>query len=419
MNRIPAFRPLTLSVLGAALALGALAPAIAQDTGDRHEGRWQRQAERARPAPPPAPESRAPAVAPVARGNDFPRPAPIEPPAARLERPPFNPAQGAPEMRLPRGMDEPRHENWGELARQQMQRQQEAQREQQRQRFEEQRAADRQRLDIQREQQRQRFEEQRAAESQRRNDGNRPAEPPRSPQDWAIQQGLEREAQARRNEQGPPGRPGWPGNRGEDRPGRIPDAERQRRIEEQRRQQAEWQREEARRRADYDRQRDRLERERRHAQYRYQQDYWRRWLAAQARWDAYRFDYYDDPFFYTPYSYRYGFDGRWYSTNSYGAEILRQAVRDGYREGWYAGQADRFDHWRFDYQGNYAWIDGSYGYPGYYVSFDAYRYYFRQGFERGYRDGYYGRYDYGRYDNGSAVILPAVLGMILAFSIIH
>lgn len=419
MNRIPASRPLALAVLGSALALGALVPAAAQDNGDRQERRWQRQTERARPSPPPAPENRQPAPAPAMRGNDFPRPAPIEPPAARIERPPFNPGQGAPAMRLPRGMEE-RQENWGELARQQMQRQQQdAQREQQRQRFDEQRMADQQRLDMLREQQRQRIEEQRMADPQRRNDGSRPAQAPHSPQDWAIQQGLEREAQARRNEQGPPGRPGWPGNRGDDRPGRIPDAERQRRIEEQRRQQAQWQRDEARRRADYDRQRDRLERERRHAQYRYQQDYWRRWMAAQARWNAYRFDYYNDPFFYTPYSYRYGFDGRWYSTNSYGADVLRQAVRDGYREGWYAGQADRYDRWRFDYRGNYAWIDGSYGYPGYYVSFDAYRYYFRQGFERGYRDGYYGRYEYGRYENGSAVILPAVLGMILAFSIIH
>lgn len=413
MNRIPAFRPLALAVLGCALALGVSLPAAAQDEGDRREDRWLRQGERARPNLPPAPEIRQPAAAPAMRGNDFPRPAPIEPPAARIERSPFNPGQTAPEMRLPRSQDAQRQENWGELARQQMQR------EQQRQRFEDQRVADQQRLDMQREQQRQRAEDQRMADPQRRNDGNRPAQAPRSPQDWAIQQGLEREAQARRNEQGPPGRPGWPGDRDDDRPGRIPDAERQRRIEEQRRQQAQWQLEEARRRADYERQRDRLERERRHAQYRYQQDYWRRWLDAQARWNAYRFDYYNDPFFYTPYSYRYGFAGRWYLTNGYGIALLRQAVRDGYREGWYAGRADRYDRWRFDYRGNYAWIDGSYGYPGYYVSFDAYRYYFRQGFERGYRDGYYGRQQYGYYDGGEIDILPAVLGMILTFSIIH
>ena len=36
-------------------------------------------------------------------------------------------------------------------------------------------------------------------------------------------------------------------------------------------------------------------------------------------------------------------------------------------------------------------------------------------FERGYRDGYYGRSQYGRYDNGIAVILPVILGAILGF----
>ena len=48
-----------------------------------------------------------------------------------------------------------------------------------------------------------------------------------------------------------------------------------------------------------------------------------------------------------------------------------------------------------------------------------YRYYFRQGFERGYRDAYYGRYQYGYYDRRSdiGVILPAVIGAILGFSL--
>ena len=209
-------------------------------------------------------------------------------------------------------------------------------------------------------------------------------------------------------------RPDWRGN---DRNDRISRDQQRQRIEEQQRRQSQWQREEYRRRADYDRHRHGLERQRRHAQFRYQQDYWRRWQASQARWNSHRFDYDRDPFFYTPYNYRYSYGGRWYSTNSYGAEILRQAVRDGYREGWYAGQADRMDRWRFDYQDNYGWQDGSYGYQGQYVGMGDYRYYFRQGFERGYRDGYYGRDQYGRYDNGDAMILPAILGMILAFSI--
>lgn len=72
---------------------------------------------------------------------------------------------------------------------------------------------------------------------------------------------------------------------------------------------------------------------------------------------------------------------------------------------------------RFDYSNNYSYIDGSYGYYGQYVSYNIRRYYFRQGFERGYRDGYYGRYQYGSYRNGESMILPAILGMILAFSI--
>ncbi|HOV97275.1 MAG TPA: hypothetical protein PK789_11040 [Thermomonas sp.] len=185
-------------------------------------------------------------------------------------------------------------------------------------------------------------------------------------------------------------------------------------MDEQRRQQAQWQRDEYRRRNDYDRHNRELERERRDAQYRYQQDYWRRWRAQQVN---IRINYYNDPFFYTPYNYRYRYGGNWYSTNSYGANLLQQAVRDGYREGWYAGQADRADRWRFDYNNNYSYLDGSYGYNGYYVSYNDYRYYFRQGFERGYRDGYYGRYQYGSYRNGEAIILPAILGMILAFSI--
>jgi len=176
-----------------------------------------------------------------------------------------------------------------------------------------------------------------------------------------------------------------------------------------------WQRNEAARRAQLEHRNRELERQRRNAQYRYQQDYYRRWLAQQARWNASRYDYYSDPYYYTPYNYRYSYGGNWYNTNSYGAELLRQAVRDGYQEGYYAGRADRIDRWRFDYRGNYGYIDGSYGYNGYYVSRSDYRYYFQQGFERGYRDGYYSRNQYGRYDNGIAVILPVILGAILGF----
>jgi hypothetical protein len=47
------------------------------------------------------------------------------------------------------------------------------------------------------------------------------------------------------------------------------------------------------------------------------------------------------------------------------------------------------------------------------VDYDSYNYYFRQGFERGYQDGYYGRNQYGTYSSGKAAILSGILGTIL------
>ena len=197
---------------------------------------------------------------------------------------------------------------------------------------------------------------------------------------------------------------------------RISNEEQRRLIERQRLQASQWQRTETARRAQIERHARDLERQRRHAQYRYQQEYYRRWLAQQARWNRWN-DYHSDPYYYTASNYRYGFGGQWFSTNRYGADMLRQAVRDGYQEGFHAGRADRMDGWRFDYRNAYAWMDGSYGYHGRYVSQAAYRHYFRQGFERGYRDAYYGRSQYGYYDGRSnlAVILPVVLSAILGF----
>ena len=202
-------------------------------------------------------------------------------------------------------------------------------------------------------------------------------------------------------------------------PGRVDRDDQRRRYEQDRQHARDWQRQETSRRAAYEQRSRELERQRRNAQYRYQQDYYRRWLAQQARWTSYRSDYYNDPYYYTPANIRYGYGGSWYYTNRYGANLLQQAVRDGYQEGFRAGRADSMDGWRFDYRGSYAWLDGSYGYGGYYVNRDTYRYYFRQGFERGYRDAYYGRYQYGYYDRRSdiGVILPAVIGAILGFSL--
>ena len=113
------------------------------------------------------------------------------------------------------------------------------------------------------------------------------------------------------------------------------------------------------------------------------------------------YDYANDPYFYTPADYRYFWGGRYYETNEYGVDLLRLALNNGYREGWHAGRADREDGWRPSYRGCYAYRDANYGYEGYYLDRGTYNYYFREGFRRGYEDGYYGSYRYGRYSNGT------------------
>lgn len=160
----------------------------------------------------------------------------------------------------------------------------------------------------------------------------------------------------------------------------------------------------------------------RNAQYRYQQTYYQRLNAQQIRLNNQRYDYNSNPFFSLPNTYRYSYAGRTYATNQYGADLLRQAVNYGYQEGLRAGYADRSDRSNSDYRNSYAYQDASYGYDNYYVDRQEYIHYFREGFKRGYNDGYGSRRQYGRYssnylggydNNGTATILQAVLGTIL------
>jgi hypothetical protein len=126
-------------------------------------------------------------------------------------------------------------------------------------------------------------------------------------------------------------------------------------------------------------------------------------------------DYDRDPYFYSPPIYRYSRAGRYYEANQYAADFLRQAVNFGYQQGFMAGEADRMDHWRPDYQASYAYQDANYGYNGYYIERDDYNFYFREGFRRGYEDGYGNRHVYGRYESGSHIMLELNLGQILGF----
>lgn len=140
---------------------------------------------------------------------------------------------------------------------------------------------------------------------------------------------------------------------------------------------------------------ERLQEQKRLEHYRFQQAYYERLRQQQAQLPDKRYDYDNDPYYYTAPNYRYRRDGSYYETNQYGAGILRGALNNGYQEGLKAGRADKKDGWRFDYKNTFAYEDGNYGFDGRYVHQQDYNHYFREGFRRGYEDGYYNRRKYG------------------------
>jgi flagellar biosynthesis/type III secretory pathway protein FliH len=148
------------------------------------------------------------------------------------------------------------------------------------------------------------------------------------------------------------------------------------------------------------------------AQYRYQQQYLQREEQIRIR-EANSYNSNHNSFFYAAPNYRYLRGGAYYETNQYGANLLRQAVNYGYEQGFRSGQADRQDRWKSNYQDSFAYQDANYGYSGYYVDQSEYNYYFREGFRRGYEDGFSGRYQYGRYSNGTYSVLGSVLSLVL------
>ncbi|HEY6802786.1 MAG TPA: hypothetical protein VI306_04325 [Pyrinomonadaceae bacterium] len=152
-------------------------------------------------------------------------------------------------------------------------------------------------------------------------------------------------------------------------------------------------------------------------QLRFQQRYFDRVRQDQLRLQQWQYNRYNNDYYYNNYRYQRG--SNYYQTSQYGAEMLRRAINDGYEEGFYAGQADRQDGWRSNPDDAYAYQDASYGYDGYYVDLNEYQYYFREGFRRGYEDGYYSRSQYGRYSNGGYSILGAILEGILNIQAIN
>jgi hypothetical protein len=113
--------------------------------------------------------------------------------------------------------------------------------------------------------------------------------------------------------------------------------------------------------------------------------------------------------------YRVYRNGSYYQTDSRGAELLRQAVNSGYRQGFQQGQMDARYGRNSGYYGNNVYRTGTYGYQSY-VDRSQYQYYFQQGFQRGYEDGFNNQYRYGYRSNNGLNILGNILNGILSIT---
>ncbi len=155
-----------------------------------------------------------------------------------------------------------------------------------------------------------------------------------------------------------------------------------------------------------------LQQQKRNNQYTVSQQYAANLRQQQQRLNTPR-DVQRDPYFSAPMTFRYTVGSTERETNRYGADVMRQAVNNGYQQGWKAGRADRSDRWPSSYQKSYAYEDANYGFGGKYLPQSDYNYYFREGFQRGYEDGYARHPQYGAVVNGSPSILGTILSGIL------
>lgn len=201
-------------------------------------------------------------------------------------------------------------------------------------------------------------------------------------------------------------------------PARVSPAEEQRRVQEQQQRATQYQHHLDRQVPVVQQQAEQLQEHKRMAQYRAQQEYAAHLQRQQQSLREAR-DYSRDPYVTTPHTYRYIVSGNARQTNQYGADVLRQAVSYGYQQGFIAGQADRQDRWQANYQNSIAYRDANYGYTGNYIDQADYNYYFRQGFRRGYDDGYNSQSRYGRISNGTPTILGTLLSSILGLQSIR
>jgi hypothetical protein len=92
-------------------------------------------------------------------------------------------------------------------------------------------------------------------------------------------------------------------------------------------------------------------------------------------------------------------------------------VEGGYQEGYLAGRHDVAARQGFSPRSGSSYRSGLVGFSAGPVPSSDYQYYFREGYDRGYQDGFYQRNQYGTVRSGKAAILDAALGTILGFTI--
>lgn len=202
--------------------------------------------------------------------------------------------------------------------------------------------------------------------------------------------------------------------RGQAAPARVPQEEQQQRQDEQRQRDDQYRQNLARQIQAAQQQRAQLQAQNRAAQAAQHDAYIRQLQQQQARIPVNR-NYDQDRYYSAPATVRYRLGGFNRETNEYGEQMLRQAVSYGYQQGYLAGRADRRDGVPSNYARLFAYQDANYGFTGEYIPQGDYNSFFRQGFIRGYEDGYGNAFRYGSFANGSATILGSVLSSILGF----
>ena len=112
------------------------------------------------------------------------------------------------------------------------------------------------------------------------------------------------------------------------------------------------------------------------------------------------------------HGYRLYRGDNYYETDQRGVDLMRRAIESGYQQGYKAGANDRLYRRLNNYRDEVSYRSGNYGYQNY-VDLDQYQHYFREGFERGYSDGYGSAAQYGTNTGGKWAILGNILDRIL------